>query len=294
MAKPMTPTQLELPLLHRVVNVASVQHRSIFRYPGGKTWLVPHARRWLLSLPKPPKLFVEPFAGGAITGLTVAFEQLAEHVLLVELDKDVAAVWQAVLSGKGEALAKKITSFNLTVETAKEVLAAKYRSTLDKAFATILKNRVQHGGIMAPGASLMLKGEKGKGIASRWYAETLAKRIRDIATVRERISFIAGDAFKVIAEHKKEADTVFFVDPPYTIAGGRLYTHSEIDHKKLFKAMAAVKGNVLMTYDDTPEVKGWASEVGLSFTTVAMKSRQHTLKTELLIGRDLSWTGTHV
>ena len=30
-----------------VVNVASVPQRSPFRYPGGKTWLVPVVRQWL-------------------------------------------------------------------------------------------------------------------------------------------------------------------------------------------------------------------------------------------------------
>ena len=29
------------------VNVASVPQRSPFRYPGGKTWLVPYVRSWL-------------------------------------------------------------------------------------------------------------------------------------------------------------------------------------------------------------------------------------------------------
>ena len=33
----------------RPVNVASVPQRSPFRYPGGKTWLIPHIRRWLTS-----------------------------------------------------------------------------------------------------------------------------------------------------------------------------------------------------------------------------------------------------
>ena len=61
-----------------VVNVASVPQRSPFRYPGGKTWLVPRIRQWLTSLPTKPARFIEPFAGGAIVGLTVAFEQLAD------------------------------------------------------------------------------------------------------------------------------------------------------------------------------------------------------------------------
>lgn len=33
-----------------VVNVATVPQRSPLRYPGGKTWLVPHVRAWLSGI----------------------------------------------------------------------------------------------------------------------------------------------------------------------------------------------------------------------------------------------------
>src|SRR5881392_3351921 len=48
------------------VNVASVPQRSPFRYPGGKTWLVPYVRSWLRGRAIPTSVLVEPFAGGAI------------------------------------------------------------------------------------------------------------------------------------------------------------------------------------------------------------------------------------
>ncbi|MDQ3584451.1 MAG: DNA adenine methylase [Acidobacteriota bacterium] len=63
--------------LAQVVNVAAVPQRSPFRYPGGKTWLVPRIRQWLKQRPAE---FIEPFAGGGIVGLTVAAENLAAHV----------------------------------------------------------------------------------------------------------------------------------------------------------------------------------------------------------------------
>src|SRR5579863_7878256 len=89
-----------------VVNVAQVPQRSPFRYPGGKTWLVPHIRTWMRSLKARPAVFIEPFAGGGIVSLTVAFEGLADHVVMVELDKDVAAVWKTMLSDQNDWLAE--------------------------------------------------------------------------------------------------------------------------------------------------------------------------------------------
>src|SRR3989442_10366771 len=88
-------------VLTKPVNVASVPQRSPFRYPGGKTWLVPyirswlsrHARRQLNIMPVRPAQFIEPFAGGGIASLTVAAEDLADLVTMVEIDENVAAVW---------------------------------------------------------------------------------------------------------------------------------------------------------------------------------------------------------
>src|SRR5215203_692100 len=90
----------------RIVNVATVPMRSPFRYPGGKTWLVPRLRQWLLSKDPRPSELIEPFAGGGIVSLTAAFEGLAEHVTMVELDDQVAAVWEVMLNGHGEELAE--------------------------------------------------------------------------------------------------------------------------------------------------------------------------------------------
>ena len=97
----------------KIVNVASVPQRSPFRYPGGKTWLIPTVRQWLKQ-EKKVQLLVEPFAGGGIVSLTAAFENLSNQIMMVELDEEVAAVWETILNGKNEWLADKILKFELT------------------------------------------------------------------------------------------------------------------------------------------------------------------------------------
>src|ERR1051325_3785890 len=62
---------------------------SPFRYPGGKSWLRGHVLDWLATLPVRPKVFIEPFAGGASVGLAVAELCLADEVHLIERDPDV-------------------------------------------------------------------------------------------------------------------------------------------------------------------------------------------------------------
>lgn len=279
----------------RVVNVASVPQRSPFRYPGGKTWLVPRIRQWLASLPTKPSKFIEPFAGGAIVGLTVDFEQLANLVILVERDEQVAAVWQTIINTEGGAgwLANQIVTFHLMSESANALLSSPAHSTKEKAFKTIVQNRISHGGILAPGAGVLKHGENGKGILSRWYPETLKKRILDIAKIRERLRFIRGDGFEVIRKNAHYANAVFFIDPPYTAsakkAGARLYKYHQVDHEELFRLAGKIKGDFVMTYDDAEEVRALAVKHRFETRLVAMSNTHHATMNELLIGHNLDW-----
>jgi DNA adenine methylase len=273
------------------VNVASVPLRSPFRYPGGKTWLIPYLRQWLNSLPR-PDIFVEPFAGGAIGGLTVAFEDRADHVIIAEIDEHVAAVWQTILSGQAEWLARRILQYDLTLLNVKRTLARSNRKKLtlkEKAFLTILRNRVQRGGIMAPGAGLVKNGENNKGILSRWYPQTLARRIRDIDQVRHQISFVPGDGMQLLEQWGNDAKAVFFVDPPYTKSAKRLYNNWEFDHETLFGILQRLKGPFLATYDNIPYIGDLADQFGFEKRTVKMKNTHHAQMTELLISRNLDW-----
>ncbi len=277
----------------KAINVASVPQRSPFRYPGGKTWFVPYARKWLLSLPTPPREFIEPFAGGAIIGLTAAMEGLAKHVTLVEIDEGVAAVWETILEGDAEALARRITGFELTPDSVEALLARPPRNREELAFQTIVRNRVNHGGILAPGAGRIRRGENGRGLRSRWYPQTLAKRILQIAAHRERITFIHGDGMAVMQRYLDDREAVFFLDPPYTVAGKRagrrLYTHHRIDHDRLFALAAQAQGDFLMTYDHCEAVVALAQQHGFDFQLIPMRNTHHARLMELLIGRNLNW-----
>jgi DNA adenine methylase len=277
-----------------VVNVASVPHRSPFRYPGGKTWLVPRIREWLSSSPNKPQYFIEPFAGGAIVGLTVAFENLADYVVLVERDEQVAAVWKTILrKGGAEWLANRIVNFDMTPESVQALFSTRTYTVQEKAFKTIVQNRINHGGILAPGAGRLRNGENGRGIRSRWYPATLKKRILDIAQIRDRIAFVRGDGFEVIREYAEQNNCAFFIDPPYTAsskrAGTRLYKYHQIDHEDLFRLVRQVKGDWLMTYDEAEEVRSLAVKHRFETRLVGMSTTHHTTTNELLIGRDLTW-----
>jgi len=271
-----------------IVNVASVPQRSPFRYAGGKTWLVPRVREWLSSISRPAEL-IEPFAGGGIISLSSVFDDLVESACLVELDPDVASVWSTIINGNGNRLAEDILRFDLTAESVDRILNSCANTEYERAFSTIVRNRVNRGGILAPGVGLMKKGENGKGLLSRWYPETLSNRITAIAKKSDRFRIINGDGLEVLRDNAKRTDAVYFIDPPYTVAGRRLYLHSAIDHSRLFDIASSLAGDFLITYDDSPQIAYLARKAGLQTKTVPMKNTHHSRKLELLIGRNLGW-----
>jgi DNA adenine methylase len=276
-------------LQSNVVNVAAVSHLSPFRYPGGKTWFVPRVREWLRNLRPKPRELAEPFAGGAIVGLSALFENLVQKIVLVEKDEDVAAVWEEIVYGDADRLATAILTFPLTTDSARELLDRQPRDRFERAFVTIVRNRVQRGGILAPGAGLLNKGENGKGVRSRWYPGTLRKRIRNIAHTRLDIGFLRGDGVDFIRYNGYRQEMAFFIDPPYTVAGRRLYSHSELNHRELFRAVKTIRGDFLMTYDDSEEIADLAEEFGFETVKIPMKNTHHSIMEELVIGRNLQW-----
>lgn len=279
----------EQDITRSIINVASVPQRSPFRYPGGKTWLIPTVRQWLRQDSRTIEKLVEPFAGGGIVSLTAAFENMAEQIIMVEMDEEVAAVWKVILQEKNRWLADKIYSYDLTYTNVKIELENPNKELHDIAFCTILKNRVFHGGILAKGSGMIKNGENGKGITSRWYPKTLRDRILAINHVKDKIQFIAGDAFEVLEQNLNDKNAYFFIDPPYTIAGKRLYTYFDIDHEKLFALTAQLHGKFMLTYDDTPEIRQLADKYNLQFRTIPMKTTLHYEKNEIIISDNFSW-----
>ena len=240
-----------------------------------------------------PIILVEPFAGGGSISLTALFENLVQKAVMVELDDEIAAVWEAVVNGDTEWLAKRVLSFDLTRETVIREIKKTPRTNKEKAFQTILKNRTFHGGILAEGSGLLKYGENGKGIRSRWYPETLAKRLLNLNHIAGRIDLRCEDGLRVIQEFSGNQDAVFFIDPPYTAggkkAGKRLYKHYNLDHESLFAICESLKGNFLMTYDNADEVKKMARIHGFQMRLIPMTNTHHATMEELIIGKNLLW-----
>ena len=273
----------------KVINVASVPQRSPFRYPGGKTWLIPTIRKWFKQASQDSQLF-EPFAGGGIITLTAIAEGYFQKATMVELDEDMAAAWETIFSEENCAwLVNRIMTFKVTAQEISTAISLAETGVKEKGFATIVRNRTNHGGILAKGSGLIKTGEAGKGLASRWYPSTLARRIQDANAMRKKITFIHGNALDIMEQHLDTPNAFFFIDPPYTIAGKRLYNHFDVDHKKIFELASKMEGHFLLTYDDTNDIRSLAEKYGLECQTIPMQTTHLITKEELLISDNFDW-----
>lgn len=271
------------------VNVACVPQRSPLRYPGGKTWLIPHIREWLAR--SKPSILFEPFAGGGIVSLTAVMEGFVDLAVMIELDHDVAAFWHSALRDS-RGLASAIKEFKPTRDVLCSWDADEPRSVREHGFRTLVLNRTRRAGILAQGASFMRVGENGKGLLSRWYPETLATRLSDIADHADKIVFCEGDGMRLLPPllHGWGKRAAVFLDPPYTAggkkAGARLYANSTIDHEGLFRLLAKRKSSFLMTYDEAPEIVKLVHKHRFHAVRVEMRNAHNTCMRELVITRD--------
>lgn len=272
------------------VNVATVPQRSPLRYPGGKTWLIPHIRAWFETLGGPPPVLLEPFAGGAIVSLTAVAEGLADRCVMAELDPEVAAFWRAALDS-APALADRVRRFVPTQDSVAALAADESTNTLDRGFRTLVLNRTRRGGILANGASVSKHGENGRGIRSRWYPETICHRLQSIAEHSGKIRFRETDGLDLLSDSLEDLgeEAVAFVDPPYSAggkrAGTRLYNCCDIDHARLFRILSEHRSDFLMTYDLAPEIEFLVRRHGFHAVQVFMKNTHHARVPELVITR---------
>lgn len=267
-----------------------IPHYSPLRYPGGKSWLAPELRLWFKRQAK--EELVELFAGGAYASLLGVMEGYVDRATLVELDPAVCSLWRTVFSSDWRKLCAKIQAFEFTSDNVVELLDKTPRGDVGVAFHTIVKNRARRGGILADGAGILRSGERKKGIASRWYPETLASRIERLNGYADRFQVIEGDVFDALRVlNRRKRPVKLFVDPPYTRLAERgvkpLYRFNHIDHPRLLALLAKSPHDWLVTYDDSPLVRNHAKLHDLRVRRIPMRTAHSIEKFELLLTRKI-------
>ena len=273
---------IDFPISSIPVAQHSMPCLSPLQYPGAKTWLMPHIRKWLITTRS--ETLIEPFAGGAVVSLTALQERLVQHAIMIELDEDMIAFWRTVLEDP-EWMIKKIFQIEPDREQIKKLVNSDTDCLKNHGFHTLLKNYLTFNG--------MLHGRiQNKTFHIKWRPNTWRKRLMGVKRIAHQITFHGDDCLqllpKLLREHKNAA---VFVDPPYSAAGGNqaaeeLYRYFIVDHAKIFEILANSKANFLMTYDTADEIVDLVQQYGFNAVRVRMKNNLHKWRYELIITRD--------
>jgi DNA adenine methylase len=230
---------------------------SPFRYPGGKVALAPFFAE-LIAFQRPrPRVYVEPFAGGAGAALRLLYGEYVDRVVLNDLHPGIAAFWRAVFQHNDE-LVDRVRTCELTIDAWQsyhEQGLSNEGSDVELGFATLYLNRTNRSGILdgRPIGGLQQTGRWK--IDARFNRDALARRIKLLGGYRARVEVRQQDALDLLVD--LNTDNAFvYVDPPYILDGRPLYfnTLTWEDHEKLAKLLVERHRLWVLTYNADPRI----------------------------------------
>jgi len=238
---------------------------SPLRYPGGKQVLGPLVAHLIRINGSSSGTYVEPYAGGAGVALALLFGEHVDRILINDADPCIYAFWRAVLFDT-DSFAKLLRETPATVEEwSRQRTIYKWpqrHSSLHVGFSTFYLNRCNRSGIISSGGPIGGQHQTGKWkIDARLNRPELERRIRKIATYRERITISNEDAIKFlegsVSSLNRKQKPFVYLDPPYYAKGRDLYLnyYSADDHAELASYMKQQKRFPwIMSYDRAPEI----------------------------------------
>jgi len=251
--------------------------QSPLRYPGGKRRLAEYIGEVLKINEIRPKLFVEPFAGGASVSLNLLSNGLVDKIAIGEKDPLVAAFWKVVFDDP-DWLIHKVETTPITVGKWKEMKMTREGDLRERAFACLFLNRTSFSGILHPNSG-PIGGKKQISpykIDCRFPTKRLVQQIRDIHSLGPKVEFIHEGDWMSTMQRAKELegyaadDLFYYLDPPFYNKADRLYQFSfeALDHVRLCKHLSRVKSPWLVSYDPAEAIIEMYSNNGFSARTI--------------------------
>lgn len=234
--------------------VANSLYPSPLRYPGGKGQLTNFVKLLMLRNNLVGAEYIEPYAGGASVALALLFEEYASHVHINDVDRSIHAFWKIAVENSSE-LSERVLGADVTVEQwhqQKAVQRDPDASDFDLAYSTFFLNRTSRSGIIGGGIIGGLNQTGKWKIDARFNRQDLARRIRRIGRFRDRITVTNRDAAKFLQTDLAEIDRPFlYLDPPYYVKGGELYTsfYAHDDHACVAQLVRQLAVPWMVSYD---------------------------------------------
>lgn len=255
-----------------------MRYYTPLRYPGGKSKIANYMKLVFEINKIRDGVYIEPYAGGAGVALALLFDDYASEIYINDLNLSIYSFWFCVLNYTDD-LCSLIRETPVNTEEWERQSDLQNRSTeisiLELGFSTFFLNRTNRSGIISKAGIIGGKDQSGKWkIDARYNTDDLIKRIRYISKYSSRISlsnFDAGDFIK--GNVSQIPNSIFYLDPPYYIAGQELYASFYIgdDHRDISESIKSLERPWIVSYDNHREIRklyeGYRRiEYGLSYS----------------------------
>lgn len=232
------------------------------RYPGGKTQLAPFVLDVMRANDLMQCVYCEPFAGGAGIACRLLLSGSVSEVWINDIDPSIYAFWHSVLNAP-DKLCTWIEKTPVTIaewDRQRIVQQSDAASTFKLGCSTLFLNRTNRSGILKGGVIGGREQLSEYPIDCRFNREDLVRKIQRLALYRDqiRLSCMDAKAFITRTVPRLPDHSLVNIDPPYFDKGPELYTsfYNAKDHAALSRAVRAIKKPWMLTYDDTPEIRG--------------------------------------
>jgi DNA adenine methylase len=243
-------------------------------------------------LPEGQRFYAEPFCGGAGAAVILLKLGAVEEIHLNDADPKVFSAWDAILN-QPDRFALEIMSTPVDMPTwyaCRERVERATEPCFELGFATFFLNRTSRSGIVSGAGPIGGYDQRGNWkIDARFNREALADRVRWLGSVRDRIRITYEDALTFLARSTTRLDvhrTLFFVDPPYVTAGGRLYLNAMNEGKHIALSDVLQSGTLphwVLTYDDHPLIRDLYGRQLISDLAVSYSLQDKRKEREVLI-----------
>ncbi len=265
---------------------------SPFRYPGGKAFLYKYLLGRAKSLPTGPRYYAEPFCGGAGAAVILLKLDAVDQIYLNDADPKVYSAWRSILE-EPDRFAAAISETPVSLETwhaSRKIVEGASESSFELGFATFFLNRTSRSGIVIGAGPIGGYDQRGNWkIDARFNRDALVERVRWLGLMKDRIKLTQEDALTFLSRSAGRLPvdrTLFFIDPPYVTAGGRLYLNAMNEAKHIALSDMLQDGTLphwVLTYDNHPLIRTLYGERTINDLAVTYSLQNKRKEREILI-----------
>ena len=249
---------------------AEVSIVSPLRYPGAKRRLSGYIAEAIRLNALKPRLFVEPFAGGASVALQLLNDGVVDQIALGERDPLVASFWKIVFTD-AEWLVDRVQQLSVTLDRWDEYRERPGFTDRERALACLFLNRTSFSGILARSAGPIGGRRQASAykVDCRFNVETIVRRIRQAAQLRSGVLFVDCASWRETIDRVSTLryparDILYYFDPPFYNRAERLYRYyfEEKEHRELHDNVMTLRSPWLLSYDPAAPIIAMYSHNG--------------------------------